>query len=106
MEWISVNDKLPPCLNEDRDISMFVWITNGDLIEIARYVYRPRNYGCAVHTDDEKASCGPQPHWHPDIEIPSFLEGDMCYGRIEVNEITHWMHLPSPPNTLQEPASQ
>jgi hypothetical protein len=100
MEWVNVSDKLPPFfpLEGDQKItSQYVWVTDGKLIEIAHYIFRPRNYGCAVDDEDEKATCGCQPHWHLERETQSFIDGDKCFGFIETSEITHWMSLPKPP---------
>lgn len=95
-DWISVDESLPDFLGEDKDTSVYVWVTDGFLIEIAQYIYRPRSYGCAIDDDEQKATCGPQPHWHPDVEIGSFRDGDHCFGHIEIFEITHWAYLPLP----------
>lgn len=97
MEWISIKDSMPPFLGNEKDYSVYVWITDGELTEIAQYIYLPRNYGCAVDDDEERATCGPQPHWHPEVDCSSFKKGDKCFGRIEINDVTHWMPLPEPP---------
>ena len=97
MKWISVEDKLPPfCGSEENDTSQYVWVTDGEIIELAEYIFKPRNYGCAVSDDYQEATCGPQPHWHF-LYHRSFKEGDLCFARIENNEVTHWMPLPTPP---------
>ncbi len=96
-EWISVKEGLPEPRYKDKDISWYVWVTDGKMIEIAQYIHRPRNYGCAIDDDEERATCGPEPHWHPETEIEPFIGGDKCFGRIENAEITHWMPLPNPP---------
>jgi hypothetical protein len=97
-QWMKVDEELPPCFDKDRNISVCVFVTDGILIEIARYVYKPRNYGCAVDDDEQKATCGPQPHWHFEGE-GAFKEGDRCFGSIETFDVTHWMTLPKPPRT-------
>lgn len=97
MNWISVEERLPEVLDKEESISIYVWVTDGTLIEIAQYIYKPRSYGCAVDDDETKATCGPQPHWHPEVDCSSFREGDKCFGRIEIFDITHWMPLPTPP---------
>lgn len=98
MEWVSVKDRLPKCMDKDMDYSVYVLVTDGELIEIANYIYKPRTYGCAVDDDAYKATCGPQPHWHFLDEVGSFKSSDLCFGRIETNEVTHWMPLPEPPS--------
>lgn len=95
-DWINISDRLPDYVGESKTDSFYVWVTDGELIEIAKYIHRPRNYGCAVDDDEQKATCGPQPHWHFE-EIGSFFEGDLCFKRLETLEITHWMPLPLPP---------
>ena len=96
-DWIRVEDQLPDFLGKSKDVSQYVWVTDGELIEIARFIFRPRNYGCAVDDDEEEATCGPQPHWHFE-KYNAFIEGDISFGKIESNEITHWMPLPKPPH--------
>lgn len=96
VEWISIKDKFPPFLDKENDISQYVWVTDGQIIEIAHYIFKPRKYGCAVNDDYQEATCGPQPHWHF-LDDGSFKEGDRCFRKIETNEVTHWMALPEPP---------
>jgi len=99
-KWISVKDRLPPLLDDSKDYSCYVWVTCGEIIEIGNYIYRPRSYGCAVSDDYQEAACGADPHWHLERDIPSFVNGDMCFGRIEISEIKHWMPLPEPPSDI------
>lgn len=96
MEWISVNNQLPPALDKDKDCSIYVLVTNGKVIEFAQFIFRPRNYGCAVDDDEMEATCGPQPHWHFTRE-GVYKEGDRCIAYIETHEVTHWMSLPELP---------
>jgi hypothetical protein len=95
-DWISVTDSLPRVFSKDsKETSCYVLVTDGELVEIAFYVFEPRNYGCAVDDDEEEATCGPQPHWHFD-DGGCFRDGDRCFGRIETHKVTHWQYLPEP----------
>lgn len=97
MEWISVEERLPDTSDEEGCTSVYVLVTDGKYIEIGQYIFKPRSYGCAVDDDWQKATCGPQPHWHPDEDGSCFKDGDKCFGSIEIFDITHWMPFPKPP---------
>lgn len=96
MEWISVKEGLPGPLGKG-DSSIYVWVTDGHVIEIGQYVFKPRSYGCAIDDDEMEATCGPPPHWHIETKVAAFKGGDKSFSVVETENITHWMPLPDAP---------
>lgn len=105
-EWINCDDRYPSSYWE------YVLVTDGKLVYLANWIGDPKDwYGKdllewnkelqeEVLLDKEWHD----PHWTFDIAecgIGPFIEGQSCFGEME--GITHWMPLPTPPQEDKEP---
>jgi hypothetical protein len=99
MKWISILEAFPAFSDVDEDISKYVWVTNGRIIEISQYVFDPPRHGCSGTDEDwHFPKCCLAPHWHKDPDTASFVDGGKCGRTLSNSEITHWMPLPKPPD--------
>ena len=97
-EWIAVEQEHP--------ISDFhvVFITDGKITCLARFINDPESwYGKDLTEWSENLNRyvpleedGREPHWLFETCVGPFKGDDECFG--SMGDITHWMHLPIPPN--------
>lgn len=83
-EWISVNDDLP---NEDEVVLAAVKKKSFNSDE---YVYMPATYESGERSEERLVGNG----WYEDRYYGYY---DDIYDREILDEVTHWMPLPNPP---------
>lgn len=99
MNWISIEQDVP---KSDWHV---VFVTDGVLTLFARWINDPKSYYGEDLTewDEELQDEIPldkewhEPHWKFETCIGPFYGNDECFGHIDI--ITHWMPLPTPPES-------